>query len=77
MQLFLFKKKKKKKNWLHCFTVLCFLTAQMLPAVGMDWTMKQEQSQLSATVETDIGGGIEKGTRMVSGWYGSSFPFFI
>lgn len=45
---------------------MCFLTAQMLPAAGMDWTTKQEQSQLLATGETDIDGGTEKGTRMVS-----------
>lgn len=42
-------------------------STQMLPAVGMDWTTKQEQSQLLATVETDIDGGIEKGTRMSLG----------
>lgn len=47
----------------------------MLPAVGMDWTTKQEQSQLLATVETDIDGGIEKGTRMVSLDHVSPFSF--
>lgn len=47
----------------------------MLPAVGMAWTMKQEQSQLLATGETDIDEEIEKGMRMVSPI--SFFPFFI
>lgn len=57
------------------FLPMCFLTAQMLPAAGMDWTMKQEQSRLLATGETDIDGGIEKGMRMVSPI--SLFPFFF
>lgn len=54
---------------------ICSLTAQMLPAAGTAWTMKQEQSQSLATGETDIDGEIEKGTRMVSPI--SFFPFFI
>lgn len=47
----------------------------MLPAAGTAWTMKQEQSQLLATGETDIDGEIEKGMRMVSPI--SFFPFFL
>ncbi|XP_030319715.1 segment polarity protein dishevelled homolog DVL-1 isoform X2 [Calypte anna] len=42
-------------------------STQMLPAAEMAWIMKQEQSQLSATVETDIDGEIEKGMRMCFG----------
>lgn len=66
---------QKEKEMTPLFLPICSLTAQMLPAAGMAWTMRQEQSQLSATGETDIGGEIEKGMRMVSPV--SFFFFFI
>lgn len=40
--------------------------AQTPQVAGMDWTMKREQSRLSATGETGTGGGTEKGMKMVS-----------
>lgn len=47
------------------FSSIFSVTVQMPPAAEMDWTMKQERSRLLATDETDIGGGTERGTKMV------------
>lgn len=63
LQLFL---SKRKKEMTPRFLPICSLTAQMLPAAGMAWTMTREQSRLLVTGGTDIDGEIEKGMRMVS-----------
>lgn len=65
---------KTKKAMTPLILPICSLTAQTLPAAGTAWTMKQEQSQLLATGETDTDGETEKGTRMVSP---ISFPLFF
>lgn len=71
LQLFL---SKRKKEMTPLFLPICSLTAQMLPAAGMAWTMTREQSRLLVTGGTDIDGEIEKGMRMVSPI--SFSPFF-